>query len=104
MEMLICNGSIHINEIRNNAGMSQGKNIANGWSYYSKTNSAIGQIAGNRNTLPTGLNFLNDCDYFDTIMTNAGGNSSTSGSIIETGREEDVLVDSNLHGAPFKNV
>ncbi len=80
MAVCIFNGFIQVNQLRNNASLNEGKNVANGWGYYSKTNISVGQIAGNINFIPSAGNLLNDCDIVDTNIPNAGGQSPITAS------------------------
>jgi len=79
----ILTGAIQINSLRNNANVYQGKTVANAWSITSKTNFAFGQLNGNFNLIPAGVNILNDSDLLDTNIPNAGGQSPTAGGNAE---------------------
>jgi len=83
MELVIYNGKIQINVIRNNGAVNQGKNLVNGWKFYTKANYCIGQVAGNLNMIPVANNLLNDADLVDADFHNAGALSPVSGNIIE---------------------
>ncbi len=83
MAVLFSNGIIQINELRNDAVFSQGKTVADGWSFIGKTNIAVGQVPGNFNVFPAGVNFLLDSDLSDMLVPNAGVLSPTVGSIPE---------------------
>lgn len=82
MAVSIITGVVQVNELRNNANLSQGKFVANGWAINSKTN-IIDEIAGNLNILPVGAVILSDPDLLDTNMPNAGGQSPTTGGNAE---------------------
>ena len=83
MEIVIYNGGIQINTVRNNGAVNQGKSVVNGWEYYTKANYCIGQVAGNFNMIPIANNFLNDADLIDSDFHNAGAFSPVGGNIIE---------------------
>lgn len=83
MAVSILTGAIQINSLRNNANVYQGKTVANAWSHTSKTNFVFGQIDGNFNLTPTGVNILNDSDLLDTNIPNNGGQSPVTGGNAE---------------------
>ncbi len=83
MAVAIISGFNQINEIRNNSNWSQGKGAFNSWTYMAKLNANVGQIAGNLNTFPTGVNFINDLDLIDTTLTEASFKPPVGPSIIE---------------------
>lgn len=83
MAVSIITGVIQVNEFRNNSIMSQGKGVANGWSYVNKMNLAVGQVAGNMNLIPSGVNLIIDPDLFDANLPNSGGQSPPIGGVSE---------------------
>jgi hypothetical protein len=78
----IITGVLQVNQLRNNANLSQGKFVANAWSIFGKTN-VFDQIAGNLNIVPTGAVILGDSDLIDTNIPNAGGQSPVVGGNAE---------------------
>jgi hypothetical protein len=74
----IITGALQVNQLRNNANLSQGKFVANAWSIFGKANT-IAQIAGNLNFIPSGAVILSDSDLLDTNIPNAGGQSPVVG-------------------------
>lgn len=84
MAVAIFNGGIiQVNSLHNNSFMSQGKNVANGWSYIAKTNSSVGHISGNLNRVPSGVNIITDPDILDTPQSNSILGGDTKGSNLE---------------------
>ena len=83
MAVAIINGFFQVNVIRNNGNTCQGENVNNAWAYYNKANISVAQIDGNANFVPTGSSLIFDADAVDTPMTNAGGQSPTTGAIAE---------------------
>jgi len=79
MAVGILNGCIKVNSIRNNSHLNQGKSVANGWSITEKTNFMIGQIAGNLNLIPSGVNILSDPDLDDSPEVNTIASSTPTG-------------------------
>lgn len=83
MAVSILTGVIQINQLQNNANMSQGKAVANGWAITSKVNLTSGQVAGNLNLIPAGANILIDPDLLEMNIPNNGGQSPTTGGNAE---------------------
>ncbi|KNZ70442.1 hypothetical protein Tfer_0623 [Thermincola ferriacetica] len=83
MAVAIITGFNQINQLRNNANLSQGKGVFDSWTYMAKANISVGQVAGNLNTFPTGVNLINDVDLIDSVITDAGLKSPVGPSIIE---------------------
>lgn len=76
-------GAIQIAEIRNNANLMQGKQVQNAWSMIAKSNFAIGQVNGNFDIVPSGVDIVNDCDVIDMNIPNAAGQSPVLGNNLE---------------------
>ncbi len=68
MAVAVISGFTWVNQFRNNANMFQGKGVSNSWTYNTKTNLSVGQVAGNLNVFPTGVNIINDPDLFDHMV------------------------------------
>jgi len=83
MAVAIFNGFFNVNVIRNNSNTCQGKNVNNAWAYYNKANFGVAQIDGNTNLVPFGSSINFDADAVDALMTNAGGQSPTTGAVAE---------------------
>jgi len=78
----IYNGFTWVNDIRSNGNMLMGKGSSNSWTYNSKTNLVVGQIAGNYNVFSTGVNIIYDQDIFDTDINENEIKPSIGPSII----------------------
>ncbi|AGL02357.1 hypothetical protein [Desulfoscipio gibsoniae] len=65
MRTEICLGKVIISAIQQNAGVFYGENSVEGWKTRSKSNAALGRINGDRNTIASRFNFVNDPDIFD---------------------------------------
>jgi hypothetical protein len=76
-------GAIQTGEFRNNAALAQGKQVQNGWTQYAKTNDNLGQVNGNFNLVPSGINIINDISFIEMFFPNAGGQSPVLGNNIE---------------------
>lgn len=76
MAVAIINGVIRINQFRTNAGMGQGKNVFEPWTMNTKSNLALGQVAGNLNFFASGANIINDPDLVDNPIVDNGIKSS----------------------------
>ncbi|SFR08714.1 hypothetical protein [Desulfoscipio geothermicus] len=83
MAVSVITGGIQVNSIRNNSKLNQGKNVSNGWSITTKTNLCVGEVGGNLNLIPSGVNILKDCDLLDGPTNNTIGPSPTGGSVVE---------------------
>ncbi|MDN5344957.1 MAG: hypothetical protein PWQ18_1070 [Clostridia bacterium] len=83
MAVAIFNGIIRVNQFRTNASMSQGKCVSDAWTMNSKSNITLGQVAGNLNVFPTGVNILNDPDLVDSTIVDSGLKSALGPSIVE---------------------
>lgn len=83
MAVSIITGVIQVNQFYNNANMVQGKAALNAWDFVSKINLTFGQISGNLNLIPSGLNVLSDPDLIETNIPNNGGQSPVIGNNAE---------------------
>jgi hypothetical protein len=76
-------GAIQVGEFRNNAGLAQGKQVQNGWTQYAKTNDNLGQVNGNFDLVPSGVNIINDFNFIEMFFPNANGQSPVLGNNVE---------------------
>jgi hypothetical protein len=60
---------IVVNSQQNNASVSVGANIQNGWSSHGKQNSGLGMLIGICNLAINPLNYTNDSDLADSPMS-----------------------------------
>lgn len=60
--------NIVVNSQQNNASVSIGANIQNGWSSHGKQNSGLGMIIGIGNMAVSPLNYTYDGDFMDSPM------------------------------------
>ncbi|GAF26156.1 hypothetical protein [Neomoorella thermoacetica] len=72
MAVAVITGIIRINQFRTNAGMGQGKNVFEPLTMNTKSNMALGQVAGNLNFFSTGANIINDPDIIDNPIVDNG--------------------------------
>jgi len=83
MAVVINTGFVQVNQLRNNANFVQGKGAFNSWTYNTKANIMIGQVAGNANIFPTGVNVLNDMDALDQLLAEGEFKPPIGPSIVE---------------------
>jgi hypothetical protein len=76
-------GVLQVTEFRNNATMAQGKQVQNGWSQYAKTNDNLGQVNGNFDLVPVGVNILNNFNFIENFFPNSSGQSPVLGNNLE---------------------
>jgi hypothetical protein len=76
-------GAIQAGEFRNNSCIIQGKQVMNGWTLYAKTNENLGQVAGNFDIVPSGVNIVNDANFIEMYFPNSSGQSPSLGNNIE---------------------
>lgn len=83
MAVAVVNGLIWVNELRNNCHISQGKNMNNSWSLWTKSNNPLGNVPGLSNIFITATSVLVDNDAADTNTVNVVPIENSGGAIAE---------------------
>jgi len=68
MKTEICLGKVSITNVQSNAGVYYGENMIKGWRAHSKSNSSLGRVNGDGNTIASRLNFVGDSDLMDMVV------------------------------------
>lgn len=62
-------GEVKFTNVQNNSGVFYGDARLKGWRSRSKGNSEMGRISGDKNSIASYLNWLNDTDFMDMFQS-----------------------------------